>query len=125
MKKLLLVCGSMALACAFASADTWSGKLLDSSCAQRQQQQPPNQQMQTMNSCGPTASTTSFSLADTSGKIYKLDAEGNRKAADAWKKYNSSADRSANPNSAAVQATATVQGTLRDDEIKVDSIDIH
>jgi hypothetical protein len=123
MKKLLLVCASAALACALASADTLTGKLMDNACAQRQQQQDP--QVQKMDSCGPTASTTSFALADSTGKIYKLDADGNKKAADAWKKFNSSADRSTNPAGANYQVTATIQGTVRDDEIKVDAIDLH
>src|SRR5215469_14932319 len=106
MKTLLLACGTMALACVFASADTLNGQLMDSACVQQQQQQPTEQHA---SMCAPTASTTSFAL-NISGKTYKLDADGNKKAADAWKKYNSSAERAKNPNGADYQVTATVQG---------------
>ena len=81
MKKLLLVCSSMALACALASAETYTGKLVDHVCAQRQQQQQ-EQPTENVASCSPTASTTMFALTDSAGKIYKLDADGNKKAAE-------------------------------------------
>jgi hypothetical protein len=55
----------------------------------------------------------------------KLDAEGNRKAAEALKDSNSSADRSKNPNAQDGQVTAKVEGTLNGDEIKVDKIEVH
>ena len=56
MKTLLLTCGSLVLACTFASADTWTGRLIDSTCAQQQQQAPPDQQKAaSANACSPTA----------------------------------------------------------------------
>jgi hypothetical protein len=56
--------------------------------------------------------------------MLKLDEDGNRKAAEAWKEYNSSADRAKDPDASTDPAMATVQGTLSGDEIKVEAIEI-
>jgi hypothetical protein len=50
-----------------------------------------------------------------------LDAAGNTKAAEAMKARENSADRAKNANR---EITATVQGTLSEDTIKVDSIEL-
>jgi hypothetical protein len=59
-----------------------------------------------------------------SGKTLKLDAEGNNKAAQALKESNNTADRAKDPN-ASDAVMATVEGTLKGDEIKVESIQVH
>jgi hypothetical protein len=70
----------------------------------------------------PTSSTASFAI-QASGKMLKLDEDGNRKAAEAWTEYNNSADRAKDPD-AQSHVMATVEGTLSGDEIKVEAIRI-
>src|SRR5215467_8464311 len=91
----------LVVASALALAETWSGKLIDASCADPQKSE----------ACVPTASTTAFAI-HARGKVLKLDEAGNTKAADAMK------------NKANRQISATVQGTLSEDTIKVDSIEL-
>ena len=103
-----------------AAAESFSGTLLDASCAAQQQSQQ-QQQQQSMQSCAPTSSTTSFALS-VSGKIYNLDSNGNTKAAEAMKNR---ADRSANPNSTASSAvTASVTGKKEGETITVETISV-
>lgn len=94
-------------------AETFTGKLIDASCAEQQQ---------SANACTPTASTTAYAI-DVGGKMYKLDEEGNAKAADALKNR---ADRSAEPDAAAKAdgVRARVKGTLDGSTLKVDSIQV-
>jgi len=113
MRKLLSLCGLLAVLCTLALADNFSGKLLDSSCYD---------QNKSAKGCDATSSTSSF-LLDVSGKIYRLDTSGNTKAADALKNR---AERSANPNQPAAGAVnAKVSGTMEGaDTLKVDAIEI-
>lgn len=60
-----------------ALAEDWSGKLIDATCNDQQQQQKTIP-------CDATKATTAFAL-DVAGKIYKLDPPGNLKAATAMK----------------------------------------
>ena len=100
---------------ALAYAETWTGKLIDAKCAEQQENA----------ACSATTSTTSFALR-VSEKMYKFDAEGNTKAAEALKNSESGAERLVDPesDSSDTGATAKVSGTLSNDEIKVDSIEI-
>ncbi len=56
---------------ALAWAETWTGRLVDANCADPQK----------IEACTPSNSTTSFAL-HSGEKMYKFDAEGNKKAAD-------------------------------------------
>lgn len=103
----------LAFASVMAFAETFTGTLVDASCAAQQKTA----------TCAPTASTASFGIL-VSGKLMKLDAAGNQKAAAALKDSNSSADRAKDPNSP-TPVTAKVDGTLQGDEIKVDAIEVH
>jgi len=94
-----------------AFAETWSGTLVDASCAADKK---PSAE------CAPTSSTSSFAVVLADGKTVKLDAGGNSKAADALK---NSADRSKNPDKNTA-VTATVTGTLSGDTIQVENIDV-
>ena len=114
MKRTLLSFGVLMFAAALAYAETWTGRLLDANCATRQTTAP----------CAPTSSTTGFAV-EVNGKILKLDSEGNKKAAEAFKSYNSGAERAKEPNSQYSQVTATVNGTMKGNQIKVDSIEVH
>ena len=64
--------------------------------------------------------TSSFALVLADGKMVKLDASGNSKAADALK---NNADRSKNPDSKKV-VTAKVTGSLSGDTIQVEAIEV-
>jgi hypothetical protein len=102
----------LVFASALAFAETFNGKLVDAACVQ-----------QKGGACTPTESTASFGL-QVSGKLLTLDAEGNRKAAEAMKESGASADRQKDANAHNVDVMAKVDGTLNGDEIKVDTIKI-
>jgi hypothetical protein len=97
-----------------AFAGAWTGRLLDANCATRQ----------TTAACAPTSSTTAFAV-DVNGKILKLDAEGNKKVAEAFQSYNSGAERAKEPNTQYSEVTAKVEGTMKGNQIKVESIQVH
>jgi len=113
MLRVLTLSALLVFASALAFGETFSGKLVDAACTAQQKSA----------TCTPTASTTLFATQVAGNKLLKLDAEGNRKAADALKENNNSADRAKDPNAPA-QVMATVDGTLNGDEIKVDTISI-
>ncbi len=114
---LLLVFVS-ALAC----AETWSGTLYDAKCVSQQETKD-------LSACMPTESSTMFIL-QVSDKQFKFDSEGNKKAAQAYKQSRSGAERAEDPEAPAMGAqhretvTATVQGTLAGEEIRVESIEV-
>ena len=88
-------------------AASWSGTLIDASCADRQQQD----KAKASTPCTVTQSTSSVAIQTSDGKVYKLDASGNAKAATEVRKDPSQASR------------VTVMGTEDGQTIKVDSID--
>src|ERR1039457_6578372 len=73
MRRLLTLAACSAVFCAMALAESFTGKLVDSSCYD---------QKKSTASCAPTSSTTSFAL-EASGTVYKFDDAGNAKAQDA------------------------------------------
>jgi len=113
MSKVFTLSAVLLFASALAFGETFTGGLVDANCAAQQANA----------ACTPTASTTSFAL-EVSGKMLKLDADGNQKAADALKASNSNADRAKNPDAPDTQVIAKVQGTLKGDQIKVDTIEV-
>ena len=95
-------------------AESWSGKLIDAACHDRTQQNPPeSKQNSDVASCEASASTTSFAIETSDGKVYKLDASGNAKASTALK-----------GNPANKSPIATVSGSMEGQTVKVDSISI-
>jgi hypothetical protein len=95
----------------FGLAADFSGKLLDAPCYDTQKKSA---------SCNATSATTAFAI-DVSGTIYKLDRDGNSKAAAALKNR---ADR-ADPNQPqSKEILATVQGTDRGGMIVVEHLDV-
>jgi hypothetical protein len=98
---------------ALAWAETWTGRLVNANCADPQK----------IEACTPSNSTTSFALY-AGEKMYKFDAEGNKKAAAAFEKSRSGAERAKDPDSPDQGVTATVNGTMARDQIKVDSIEV-
>jgi len=112
MRRVFTLSLFLVFASALALAETWTGKLVDAACADHQKNE----------ACTPTAATTSFAIV-AADKMLKLDAEGNKKAIAALKTSNNGADRAKDP-SAAPEVTATVNGTLAGDQIKVESIEV-
>lgn len=118
MKKTLTLLGCTAAFSAFSMAADWSGTLVDHSCFERQNQQLKDE-AKAADACAATGTSSSFGLA-VGGKVYKLDAASNSKAAAA---LNSRADRT-EPGKAPGKVMAKVSGTEADGTIKADSIDI-
>ena len=118
MRRLLTVCAVAAVFSALALAETFTGRLIDASCYDQQK---------SASACEPTSTTTSFAL-DVSGKIYRFDANGNTKAAEAWKAHPG-AERGGGAQGSAERAAtrvmAKVTGTKEgDNTIMVDTIEI-
>jgi len=114
MRRIFALSAVLLFMSALAFAETYTGKLVDARCAEQQKSA----------ACSPTASTAAFAI-QVSGKMLKLDADGNKKAAEALKESGNSADRAKDPNAQDSQVTATIQGALNGDEIKVDTIEVH
>ena len=108
--KLGLVLGAFA---ALGYAENWTGKLIDASCHDRSQQNPAEKQKSDLSACAASASTTSFAIETSEGKVLKLDAAGNAKAATALK-----------GNPANKSPEATVSGSMEGQTVKVDSISV-
>jgi hypothetical protein len=126
MRRILALLAFTTAFSALALAENYSGKLLDASCYHRQSQSQPQQQQKTpqtksSNTCVATSQTTSFAIETSGSKVYMLDAAGNSKAMTALKNR---ADRSAPGQALPKDITASVQGTLSGDTIKVDKIDV-
>jgi hypothetical protein len=96
------------------SADLWTGQLFDANCIER------HKEIEKYEECIPESRTVSYTL-QTSGRMLKLDAAGNQKAAEAWKQYRDK-PRVVDPDVKTKPVTAVVEGTVDGDEIKVDSI---
>lgn len=68
---------ALMVAAGMSFAATFSGNLVDASCAQQDAAKAA--------SCQPTAATSSFALLTADGKVYTLDTETNQDAAEAAK----------------------------------------
>lgn len=114
MRALLKTGVLVTVVCGLALAETYTGRLVDASCAAQQKNA----------ACTPTASTTAFALI-ASGKLLRLDAAGNAKAVEALRENNSGANRAKDPSaSSADGVTATVTGSVSGNQLKVESIQI-
>ena len=114
MRRILTLCAFVSVFSMLAMAENWTGKLIDASCADQQQEQKAN-------ACDPSSSTAAFAI-QVAGKSYKFDDAGNAKAAQALK---ARADRSTDPTKpASTQVAAKVSGTISGDTIKVDTVEV-
>jgi hypothetical protein len=114
MKKTLYITALFAALSTMAFGSDWSGKLIDATCNDTREQTKAV-------SCDATTATTSFAL-DVAGKIYKLDAAGNTKAAAVLR---GRADRSADPaKTLSTSYNAKVSGTEKNGVIEVTSIEV-
>jgi hypothetical protein len=95
----------------FAFAESYSGRLLDSTCVDQNKSK----------NCDPTGTSTAFVII-ADGKIMKLDDAGNAKAVTAMKNRS---DRQKDPNTPGSSAViAKVTGTPDGEVIRVDLIEI-
>ena len=114
MRRILILIGTAVVGCGLALAETWTGKLVDVACTDREKNA----------ACTPTPLTRSFGLK-VSGKVWRLDAGGNKKAAEALRRSSDTANREKNPNSIEEGVTATITGVPVAAQIRVDSIQIY
>jgi hypothetical protein len=116
MGKILTLCAVAAAFVSMASAETFTGRLIDANCYEQQTDQ------KNMSACIPTSATSSFALF-TSGKLYRFDEEGNTKAAAALKDR---ADRAADPEKTMKgQIAVKVTGSMdSDNKLKVETIEV-
>jgi|SRR6185437_7576670 len=111
MRPILNLAAAAAVFCGLALAESWTGPLVDASCADQQKD---------VKACQPTATTKMYAI-QVDGKFYKLDEAGTAKATEALKNR---ADRAANPNEAPAPITAKVSGTKDGDVIRVDTVEV-
>ncbi len=115
MRTLLTLTTMIGLFAALGMADMFNGKLIDATCLDK-----PNP---TFATCQPSASTSTFALVDDSQKIYKLDDQGNTKAAEALK------SRSAQPVDSSTSGktdvvVAKITGTMNGSIVTVETIEV-
>jgi hypothetical protein len=114
MKTTVCLLAASSIFSVLAFAENWSGKLIDATCNDQKEQTKAM-------SCDASETTTAFAI-DAGGKIYKLDAAGNTKAATAMRNR---ADRSANPAKPMTGAVnAKVSGTEKDGMISTESVEV-
>src|ERR1700684_4258929 len=101
MKKVMIVLSITSTMCL---AESWTGKLVDATCAEKgKNASPSGQSSKDMNACTPKESTASFAVRTSDGRIIKLDSTGNALAADTFK---------ANSKSNKGEMVITVTGTM-------------
>jgi len=114
MKKVMILLSITSTLCL---AGSWTGKLVDATCAGQGNNTNPNaangQSPKDVNSCTPRESTTSFAIRTPDGGIIKLDSTGNKLAADTFK-----ANNKANKG----EMVITITGTMTGDTVQVDSV---
>ena len=118
MKTITKAASVLFLGSVLCLAETWSGKVVDAACKDQAATPAPAGQSaqpgrQAANACEPTASTVSFGIELSDGKVLKLDSTGNAKVVEAMK---------GNTGKSSLQATVT--GSLDGQTVKVESIDI-
>jgi len=117
MGKLLTLCACTTLFASLALAETWTGRLIDANCYDQQTEQ------KNVGACAPTNQTSSFGLY-VMGKMFRMDEQGNTKAAAA---IRDRADRSSDPAAKIPNGdvTATITGTMNSEGvIKVDKVEV-
>jgi len=110
MKKVMVLLSITSTLCL---AESWTGKLVDATCAGRGKNTSPSASTKDMNACTPKESTTSFAIRTPDGGIIKLDSTGNKLAADTFK---------ANSKSNKGEMVITITGTMTGDTVQVDSV---
>ena len=113
MKKVMILLSITSTLCL---AESWTGKLVDATCAEQGKNTNPSAASQSskgMSACTPRESTTSFAIRTLDGQIIKLDSTGNKLAADTFK---------ANSKASKGEMVITITGTMTGDTVQVDSV---
>ena len=114
MKKVMIL---LSIASTLCLAESWTGKLIDATCAEQGKNTSPNaangQSSKDMKACTPKESTTSFAIRTLDGRIIKLDSTGNVLATDTFK---------ANSKGNKGEMVITINGTMTGDTVQVDSV---
>lgn len=109
----IVLCASAA----FSYAESWTGKLLDASCFDKQKTTEKTASETLARTCAPTTSTTDFMIQIADGKVYKVNTSGNSELAkdirDGVLKKDSDGD-----------VHATITGSLEGEIVRVDAIQI-
>jgi hypothetical protein len=115
MKTIAKAVSVLCLGSLLCLAESWSGKVVDAACKDQAAAAPAAAPAPApaANACEPTASTVSFGIELSDGKVLKLDSAGNSKAAEAVKN---------NAGKSSLQATVT--GSMEGQTVKVETIDI-
>ena len=106
MNRLLSITAGLALLSVAALAESWSGTIVDTNCKGKDVASHTRQ-------CALSCAKSGFGLVTADGKFVKFDEAGNAKALAALKASKKDKD-----------LRAKVSGTLEDDVIKVDSINL-
>ena len=114
MRTIVTLVGLAVMAAGLAVADSWSGKLLDANCLEKEKG---------AKACDATGNTAAFAL-EVSGKVYRLDAAGNTKAAEAIKSRADRASEPGKPAEGSAAVSAKVTGNMDGETIKVDAIEV-
>ena len=99
----LKIVSIFALASALCFAESWTGKLVDITCAHQSKPEASKPEP-----CVVTTATKAFGIETKDGKLFKLDLAGNSKAADLFKITN--------------KTEVAVSGVMNGETVKVDSI---
>ena len=114
MKKVMILLSITSTLCL---AESWTGKLVDATCAERGKNTSPSaasgQSPKDMRACTPKESTTSFAIRTLDGRIIKMDSTGNKLATDTFK---------ANSKASKGEMVITITGTMTGDTVQVDSV---
>jgi hypothetical protein len=114
MKKVMVL---FSITCTVCLAESWTGKLIDSACAEQGKNTSPStasgQSNKDINTCTPKESTSSFAIRTPDGRTIKLDSTGNKLASDTFK---------ANSKASKGEMVITVTGTMTGDTVQVDSV---
>ena len=111
MKRVMIL---LSITSAVCLAESWTGKLVDATCADQGKNSPSAAKGQTpKDTCTPRESTTSFAIRTPDGGIIKLDSTGNKLAADTFK-ANSKANKG--------PMIITITGTMTGDTVQVNPV---
>lgn len=120
MKQLTVLGIALGFAGALTYGASINGKLMDEQCWDKSSQSTASEtskksREEAAQKCAPTAATKAFVVDAGKGKVYKLDTEGNTKAASEFSGGSLTPDKDGDVH---VNITGTVQG----DTVKVDNI---
>lgn len=117
--KFAMLGAALVFASGLTYADHLTGKLMDSSCFDQNSKTntavKSHDAEKVAKTCAPTASTNDFTILMSKGRAYRLDREGNSKAAAAFRDGSLKPDKDGDMH-------VSLQGSFQGDSVKVDSV---